>query len=186
MADKDKIEELDPGKIIEEMREEYWRGLSEPDMESDEERVQVLVTDLAGEKYALDAALCRTITKYGHITRVPRMPVYMLGVINLRGRIIPVVDLAGLFNLGQSSHRDEKSRLVVVESEDARTAFLVDKVIGIEWIQLSRISEPESVTTAVKNEYIKGHVAPVAEEGWMTYLDMEKILQGSELSFGER
>jgi purine-binding chemotaxis protein CheW len=183
MADDDKLKELDPAKIIEEMRQEYWDGISEPEDETDEERVQLLIARMGGENFSMEATLCRSITKAGHITRVPRMPAYMIGVINLRGRIIAVVDLLSLFNLGTGDIEDKKSRLVVVESEGTRMAFLVDHILGIDWIELGRIREPEGIKSRVKAEYIKGHVAPVTDEGWMTYLDVEKIIRGPELTF---
>ena len=186
MADQDKFDELDPTKIIEEMREEYWRGLSEVEKETEEKVVQVLVVELAGELYALDAVVCRHIVKKGHITRMPRMPDYMLGVINLRGQIIPVVDLAGLFGLKRETIAGGKERLVVVETGGLRTAFLVQRVLGIETVEMSRIQEPESTTSPIKDEYIKGHVAPAGDEEWITYLDIEKTVLGPELDFSEK
>jgi purine-binding chemotaxis protein CheW len=183
--DQNKIDELDPGKIIEEMREEYWRGVTEAEEGREEERVQALVGEVAGEKFAIDAALCRIITKFGHVTRVPRTPDFMLGVINLRGQIIPVVDLSLLFRLPAAKNKAAKPRLVVVEVEESRTAFLVDRIVGIEFFEVGRIRESESASSPVKAEYIKGHIAPVKDEGWIVYLDIVKLILGPELSFGK-
>lgn len=190
MADQDleksKIEELDPAKIIEEMREEYWKGIAQAEDETEQQRVQLLVAEVAGEKFAMDAVLCRTITKFGYVTRVPRTPAFMLGVINLRGQIIPVIDLAALFRLPAGNQRQLKPRLVVVEVEGSRTAFLADRIEEIDFIDLSRVRESETISSPVKAEYIKGHVAPREDEGWMTYLDVVKIIEGPELSFGRK
>jgi purine-binding chemotaxis protein CheW len=181
---KSKIEELDPAKIIEEMREEYWKGIASAEDETEQQRVQLLIAEAAGERFAMDAVLCRTITKAGHVTRVPRTPGFMLGVINLRGQITPVIDLAALFRLPAGKQRQLKPRYVVVEG--SRTAFAVDRIAGIDFIDLTRVRESESISSPVKDDYIKGHVAPVADEGWMTYLDMVKIIEGPELSFGRK
>ena len=190
MADQDpqkgKIEELDPAKIIAEMREEYWKGIAAAEDETEEQRVQLLVAEAAGERFAMDAVLCRTITKAGYITRVPRTPAFMLGVINLRGQIMPVIDLTALFRLPAAKQRQLKPRFVVVEVEGSRTAFLVDRIVGIDFIDLGRVRESESITSPVKAEYVRGHVAPLQDEGWMTYLDMVKIIEGPELSFGRK
>jgi purine-binding chemotaxis protein CheW len=119
------------------------------------------------------------------VTRVPRLPDYMLGVINLRGQIISVVDLGkflGLAGVGASA----KSRLVVADADGTKTAFLVDQVLGIEWVEHSRVREPESLQTAVKSEYLRGHVAPVKDEPWVTYLDAAKIISGPDLFMGRK
>lgn len=185
MADKNRMEELDPVKIIEEMREEYWRGLSQVEEQEDQDRLQVLVMEVSGEKFALDTSLCRTIVKAGNYTRLPRMPDFFLGVINLRGEIIPVVDLGIFLNL-PPREPGPRVRLVVVEHHTGRLAFRVNQVAGIEWVSRSRLQEPRSVAISIKTEYLKGHIAPLAEEGWITYLDLDKILQGPELSFQKK
>ena len=182
MMERDKIEELDPEKIIEEMREEYWRGLSESQDDSEEDSSQMLLALVGGERFAMDARLCRTITKAGKVTRGPRMPDYVLGVINLRGEIISVVDLAVMMGV-PPGERDPKSRLVVVESQDVRIAFLVDRILGIEWTLSSRVQEPQTASSSLKSEYIQGHLAPVGDEGWTTCLDLPKLIHGQELSF---
>lgn len=181
MDDRKKNEDLDPEKIIEQMREEYWQGLSAPDEEVEEERVQLLVVEVAGERFGMEATLCRTITKAGKITRVPRMPAYLLGVINLRGEIVSVVDLAMLLGLADGEP-GPKSRLAVVVSKGVKSAFQVERVIGIEFFEVSRIQEPDSMESPLRTDYLKGHVAPLEREGWITYLDMEKIVHGPEIS----
>jgi len=184
MAEKDKFSELDPEKIIQEMREEYWEGISAPEAEVDEDRVQLLLVELAGESFALDATVCKSITKTGRVTRLPKMPSFVLGVINLRGQIVSVVDLADLFGLPKVE-AGPKARLVVVESKSIRIAFMVDRVKGIELISASRLRGTQAVSSKLKDEYIKGHVAPEGEEAWTTYLDMEKVIHGPELSFSK-
>jgi len=176
---------LDPTQIIQEMREEYWREISSAEAEGEEDRDQVLVAEVGGERFALGAQLCKTIVKAGRVTRVPRLPSHMLGVINLRGQIISVVDLGQLLGLPSSS-AGPKARLVVTESRGVRTAFLVEAVVGIEWVEKSRVRSPESLQSAVKAEYVKGHVAPVKEEKWVTYLDVDRMVHGPELMVGRK
>lgn len=186
MAGEDKDKELDPTQIIQEMREEYWREISSPEAVVEEDRTQVVVVKLGLEKFALNAVNCKTIVKSGRMTRVPRMPAYMLGMVNLRGQIVSVVDLGLL--LGLPPHAPgPKSRLVVVESGGVRTAFLVETVLGIEWAPRSRLREPQSLETSIKAEYVKAHVAPAHEQDqWVTLLDVDKIVQGPELFMGKK
>ncbi len=185
MKDKGKFEELDPKKIIEEMRQEYWSGVTEPEEEVDENRAQLLLVEMAGEQFGIQADRCKMITKLGHITRVPNMPPYILGVINLRGEIVSVVDLAGLFGL-KAGERDQKTRMVVVQSGEVRTAMIVDRVWGIDWISMSRVRESEEAASDLKDEYIKGHIAPEQDQDqWITFLDIDKIVHGDEMSFSK-
>lgn len=178
----EKFDDLDPSKMIAEMREEYWRGLSSADETAAEQRVQVLLLEVGKERFALDADCCRTITKAGKVTRLPRMPGYVLGVINLRGEIVSVIDPGLLFGLG-AREVGVKSRLVVVECRGSRVAFLADRVLGIEWINQSRVREPQAGSGSLAGEYVQGHIEPMAGEGWTVYLNAAKLLDSPELSF---
>lgn len=183
-TDRDKFEDLDPAKIIEEMRQEYWRGLSTPEAEESRDQVQVLVAEAGGERFALDALNCRTIIKVGRLTRVPRLPDCFLGVINLRGEIVSVVDLGAFFGLPVPAP-GPKARLLLCESEGVRLAFQVNRIFGIEWVPRDRFQEPQTVTRPVKTEYVKGQIAPAGEEGWTIYLDVAKLIQGRELTLAK-
>ena len=182
MPDRDKFDDLDPSKMIDEMRDEYWRGLSAADDEAAVDRIQVLLMEIGKERFALDADLCRTITKAGRLTRLPRMPAFVLGVLNLRGEIISVVDLGVLFGLG-TREQGPKARFVVLESHGSRVACLADRIIGIEWISATRVREPQTGGASLKGEYVKGHIEPVGDEPWSVYIDVGRLLEGPELSF---
>jgi len=182
MPDRDKFDDLDPSKMIEEMREEYWRGLSATDDEAADDRIQVLLMEVGKERFALDADFCRTITKAGRLTRLPRMPAFVLGVLNLRGEIISVVDLGLLFGLG-AREPGPKARFVVLESHGSRVACLADRIFGIEWISAARVREPQTSGSNLKGEYVKGHLEPAGDESWAVYLDVSRLLEGPELSF---
>lgn len=182
MPDRDKYDDLDPSKMIAEMREEYWRGLASADEETVEDRIQVLFMEVAGERFALDADHCRTITKAGRLTRLPRMPNFVLGVINLRGEIVSVVDLGLLFGLG-AREQGPKSRFVILESRGQRVACLADRIFGIEWLPASRVREPQTSSSRLRGEYVKGHLEPAGAEPWAVYIDIPRLLEGPELSF---
>jgi len=185
MADDNKFDELDPAKIIQEMREEYWEEVTSPEDEVDEDRFQALVARVGSELYAMPATRCKSIVKFGRVTRVPRMPDFMLGVINLRGQIVSVVDMGKFLGLGVAED-GPRTRLVVVESQGARSAFKVDEVLGIDWVDRSRVREPQAVKSSINTEYIQGHIAPDQEGDWAVYLDLDKILQGPEMFLGRK
>src|SRR5881392_3395932 len=80
-------------------------------------RTQVLTFVLAGEEYAVDILRVKEIIEYDTLTRVPAMPACVRGVINLRGRVVPVVDLAARFGLAESNIT-RRSCIVMVELAD--------------------------------------------------------------------
>lgn len=182
MADRNKFDNLDPSQMIAEMREEYWRGLAAGEDDAADDRLQLLLMEIGKERFALDADFCRTITKAGRLTRLPRMPAFVLGVINLRGEIISVVDLGLLFGLG-AREQGPKARFVVLEGRGSRVACLADRIFGIEWISAARVREPQAGGAGLKNEYVKGHLEPSGDDPWAVYIDVPRLLAGPELSF---
>ncbi len=100
----------------------------------------------------------------------------------MRGEIVSVVDLATMLG-GETTKDPPKPRLVLIESRGTRLTFMVDGVKGIDWFESSRIQEPEAKSSSLKDEYVKGHIAPADENGtWITFLDVDKIVHGPELS----
>jgi len=88
---------------------------------------QYVILSLAGEHYGIDILSIQEITRYEMPTQIPHMPEYMEGIINLRGEIIPVINLRKRFNLESSGVTDE-SRIIVVNLYDKKAGLLVDAV----------------------------------------------------------
>ncbi|MGY8880696.1 MAG: chemotaxis protein CheW, partial [Dehalococcoidia bacterium] len=110
-----------------------------------EER-QLVVFDLNEEAYGVDISAVREIIRMQEITRVPRAPEFIEGVINLRGKVIPVVDLRARFSM-TGTVRTEEHRIVVV-----------DAVTEVSRIPSSSIEPPSAVITTNDSEYLTGIV----------------------------
>ena len=98
----------------------------------------LLVFNLFEEHYAIEVSQVREIVRIPeNITRVPNAPPYVCGVINLRGTVIPVMDIAVKMSRGEIERRNE-SRIVVVEEEDIMFGILVDSVHEVRAVQSSQ------------------------------------------------
>jgi len=191
MAEQSKLAGYDTQKILEQMKEEYWKGLSEGGEEVQEDQLQLVTFWLAGEFYAVDAGFCKSIIKVPAIVRVPQVPAHVLGVINLRGRITSVVDLRRLFGLLENP-LTERARLLVVELGEVNTALVTEEVMEITLRPSAGLQPPAPGSTQMQAEFVKGYfqeAAPAeaeAKQRLLIYLDLEKILHSKEMSVDYR
>lgn len=114
---------------------------------------QYVVFVLGSEYYGLDILSIQEITRYEAPTRIPNMSSYMQGIINLRGNIIPVIDLRRKFNLGNSEVTGE-SRIIVLNLSEQKAGLLVDAVSQVTKIGDDQIEPPQMTT--VEHKYIAG------------------------------
>lgn len=141
--------------------------------------VQVVVFDLAGEHYGADIAVVQEVRELQKITPVPRTPAYILGVTNLRGGVIPVIDLRRRLGL-PSSPPTKATRIAVAETDSGGTiGMIVDAVTEVITIRHADIEAPSPVlTTSVDAGYISG-VARVPS-GIVILLDLARVLAREE------
>jgi purine-binding chemotaxis protein CheW len=116
---------------------------------------QYVVFVLDGEYYGIDILSIQEITRYEAPTRIPNMPSYMQGIINLRGNIIPVINLGKRFSLGSSEVTGE-SRIIVVNLFDKKAGLLVDAVSRVTKIGDGEIEPHQETTAGCEREYIAG------------------------------
>lgn len=148
-----------------------------------EERI-ILVFDLNDEFYGLDVNLVREIVRVpGRITRVPNAPSYICGVINLRGTVIPVLDMS--IKMGrESSEGSADSRIVVAEFEDLNLGVIVDAVREVRTIYETEIEGADRVETNVEAEYLGG-VAKIDDGRLICLLNLPRLLDIREIIEGE-
>ena len=118
-----------------------------------------LTFKLAGEEYGLEILKVKEIIGLMPITDVPRMPSYVRGVINLRGKVIPVVDLRTKFGMMTTEDTDETCIIVVDVAENdqsTQTGILVDTVSEVLDIVGEQIEESPSFGTAIDTDFIMG------------------------------
>jgi purine-binding chemotaxis protein CheW len=135
---------------------------------------QIVVCELKDERYGLDISRVYEIIRLQPITAVPRAPHYVEGVINLRGRIIPIVDLCVRFGMPRSKST-RASRIIVTGSCDSRVGLVVDGVSEVLMVPEDAIEEaPAAVMTASESASLKG-IARVGDYLVML-LDLDKLL----------
>jgi purine-binding chemotaxis protein CheW len=144
--------------------------------------LQQLVTfELFGEVFALPILDVREIIRPTAITPVPQAPNFVEGVINLRGQIIPVVDLRKRFGIAAETATDD-TRIIVVELSGSMViGLIVDSVREVERIPLDTITPPPAlVAGSVGAEYIKG--ISNHEDKMIVHIDMRKVFNTEEMN----
>jgi purine-binding chemotaxis protein CheW len=128
---------------------------------------------LGREEYGVDVRLVQEIIRVSEITQVPRAPGFIKGVINLRGRIIPVVDLRRKLNLGEVE-LTKHSRIVVVKVRDRLVGLLVDGASQVLKVAVSTIEQAPEEVVEIDANYIRG-VAKL-QTRLIILMDLQKIL----------
>ncbi|CUH95465.1 hypothetical protein P22_1536 [Propionispora sp. 2/2-37] len=116
--------------------------------------LQLVVFRLAKEEYALHITKVQEINRLVPITKLPQTPLFMEGIINLRGRIIPVIDLRKRFQLAVNEHSDD-SRIIVIELNGQTVGIIVDAVTEVVRMSQSEV-EPPPPSFVLDAQYIHG------------------------------
>ncbi len=144
-----------------------------------EEIIGVVMFFLDGRTFGVDIRCVQEVVRCPEITRVPHMPEYHLGVINLRGHIIPVIDSREWLGL-KVADRTKETRIIVVNTEGQTMGFLVDAVADIVRVPLNSVQPPPSIP-GIDDIYIKGIVELKRSQtnnggGMMLLLTLDKTL----------
>lgn len=139
----------------------------------DVESVKVIIFQLGDKEYAIPVSQVQGIEKTMHITRVPKTPKYVKGVINLRGVVTPIIDLRDRFNV-KSSVEDENTRIIIITVDEMEVGFIVDAANDVMDIPKASIEPQHEVVGSYEEEFISG-VAKV-EKRLLILLNLEKVL----------
>ena len=147
------------------------------DNEESDELLQLVSFMIDKEEFGVNILYVQEINRLLQITKVPNSPEFVEGVVNLRGRVIPVIDLRIKFNLDKKEH-DGNTRIIVVEVEGKTVGFIVDAVKEVLRIPVSITEAPPEIVTGVNSQFIMA-VAKL-EDRLITLLDLEKVLTKKE------
>lgn len=152
------------------------------------EQIEIAVVRLGQEVYGLEVEYIFEIRALDNLTRVPRVPDWVAGVVNLRGRIISVLDLPRFLGLPRTAKEDKNDEdshdLVVVETTTMELAIQVDEVLAIEALPVSQIQEATSAVRGIQAEYMRGIVIPTQSEADtipLLILDLPTLLADKRL-----
>jgi len=124
-------------------------------VQTKKENLQVVVFHLKNVEFAIDIQQLREVLKYVHITRLPGTTDFIEGVINLRGEVIPVIDLGKRFGTGDSAI-DAKTRIIIVEIGGQLLGLVVDQVSEVMHFSAEQIQDPPKGMIGAGSEYIRG------------------------------
>ena len=116
---------------------------------------QLVLFELKGETYGVNVAHVQSIISKQNIVTVPGSPAFIEGVINLRGTVVPVVDLRARFNLAEAA-AGQKFVIVIVELDGMQIGLIVDKVTEVARIDQASIEPPSPLLTSVDTAYLRG------------------------------
>lgn len=140
---------------------------------SAEERMQLVSFILDNEEYGVEVLKVREIIRMPNITRVPNTPHYVEGVINLRGKVIPIISLRKRFCLDEVEG-DSRTRIMVMDMTNELTGFIVDSVAEVIRITSGEIQPaPPVVSGSVDQEYLSGVIN--REDRLLVLLDLERL-----------
>ncbi|CAM4247645.1 chemotaxis protein CheW [Paenibacillus tarimensis] len=143
------------------------------------EELKVIVFGLASEYYGVEVDKVRTIERMMPITRVPKTPAFIKGVINLRGVVIPVIDLRGRFDMEQAE-ATENSRVIIVAVNDIEVGFIVDSANDVIDIDSDAIDSPPEVIGGIRAKYLRG-VAKLNDGRLLVMLNLAEVLNKEEI-----
>jgi purine-binding chemotaxis protein CheW len=146
--------------------------------EEDTQKDKYLTFHLANEDYALEIKFVTEIIGVQKITEVPDMPDFVKGVINLRGKVIPVVDVRIRFRLEPIPYGD-RTCIIVVDIDDTSIGLIVDEVSEVLNIPENQVDPPPQTSKGAKSRYIQG-IGKVGEQVKII-LNVQKLLNDDEL-----
>jgi purine-binding chemotaxis protein CheW len=143
----------------------------------DAELMQLVTFSIGEEEFGVDILKVQEIIRMMEITKVPRAPEFVEGVINLRGKVIPIIDLRRRFGLAARSH-DKHTRIIVIEISGMIVGFVVDSVSEVLRIPANTVEPPPPVVSGMESEYISG--VGKLEDRLLIMLDLDKLLSREE------
>ena len=158
----------DSAQILRDRARRLARKLEE-DVEP-ESQLEVLEFRLGQERYAVATRHVAGVAPLKHLTPLPSAPPFVLGIVSVRGRIMPVFDLKSIFGVPEQGLGDFH-QIVIVEGNELEIGLLADATVGVHLLALESLQPPLPTLTGVRGEYLRGMTAER-----LALLDVERIL----------
>lgn len=141
--------------------------------------IQLVTFKLGVEEFGVDILKVQEIIRLLPITKVPNAPKFVEGVINLRGKVIPVIDMRRRFGL-PPGNRDNSTRIKVMNLQGQVVGFVVDAVSQVLRIPESTVEAPPAVVAGIGSEYMRG--VGKLDDRLLILLDLDKLLTEREVN----
>lgn len=152
--------------------------MAEAKKEAAGQEVKFAVFTIGGIEFALDIMLIKEIIKPLKITVIPKAPRFIEGVINLRGGIIPIVDLRKRFGVKAAGAESAKERVIITRVNGKAIGLIVDSVTDVISLDKKNISPPPEIVKGIKSQFIKG--VGKLNDRLILLIDLDTILTASE------
>lgn len=139
--------------------------------------IQLVTFRLQDESYGINVMRVQEVLRVSEIAPVPGAPSFVLGIINLRGNVVTVIDTRGRFGL-PPTETDDSSRIVIIESGGQVVGILVDSVAEVVELRASEIDQAPNVGNDESSRYIQG--VSTREDGLLIVVDLNKLLTEEE------
>lgn len=146
---------------------------------NDLEQLQLVTFAIGDEEFGVDILVVQEINRMLQITQVPQSPPDVMGVINLRGRIIPVYDLRTRFGMPPAD-QNEESRIIVADVADHALGFIVDRVSEVLRMDRSVVEPAPQMASSIDSDYIEG--VGKLEDRLLILLDLKRLFDVQTLS----
>ncbi len=152
-------------------------------MANQNDELQLVTFQLGAELYGIDIMEVKSIEETKEIRAIPNSPVFVEGIFNLRGEIIPVINLHKRFHLRTTTLSDEDLLLrgfLIISIDNMHVAIIIDKVSRVVWVSQNDIQDAPQMLSGIGAEYIEGVVHQ--EDGYLIILDTERLFNVKELA----
>ena len=163
------------------MRHNATKGeaMSSPTRQGDgaTDQLQLVTFSIGEEEFGVEILKVQEIVRSMEMTRVPSAPEFVEGVVNLRGRVIPIIDMRKRFGLERKEH-DNRTRIIVIDMNGVVTGFVVDSVSEVLRLPRNTIEPPPPVVAGIESDYVSG--VGKLEDRLLILLDMDSLLSSRE------
>lgn len=156
--------------------------MAEPESKPSAVAGEYLVFALGKEEYGIDILKVQEIRRSEHMTEIANLPAFIKGVINLRGAIVPIVDLRLKFGCGEARY-DRFTVVIILNISKRVVGIVVDGVSDVVMLNIEQIQAPPSFGSAIDTAYIAG--LGTLEERMIILTDIEKLMTSQEMQLTE-
>lgn len=152
-------------------------------MAADESQFQLVTFQLGEELYGVDIMDVKEIVKVQNVRVIPNAPFYIEGIINLRGEIIPIIDLHKRFRIQSTSLGLSDENLdggfIILNIDGNKIGIIIDRVARVVTVKREDVKEPPQMISGIGTEYIEGVIRE--EHGYLIMLNIRKLFSAKEL-----
>ncbi|WP_353155803.1 chemotaxis protein CheW [Herminiimonas fonticola] len=145
--------------------------------------LEFLSFTLGKEEYGISIQKVQELRGYDTVTRIANAPEFVKGVVNLRGIIVPIIDMRIKFKLGTPSY-DQFTVVVILNLENHVVGMVVDSVSDVITLTPEQIKPPPEMNSVLANDYLLG--LGTVDERMLILIDIEKLMSGADMGLAER